>query len=68
VDFKEGKIKIYLTETGILMEGHSTQIPGSGLMSAIGFIASLPRGGCSIDCNISNKEKLPRHLAACNLS
>jgi hypothetical protein len=27
VDFKEGKIKIYLTETGILMEGHSTQNP-----------------------------------------
>ena len=27
VDFKEGKIKIYLTGTGILMEGHYAQDP-----------------------------------------
>jgi hypothetical protein len=27
VVFKEGKIKIYLTQAGILMEGHYAQIP-----------------------------------------
>ena len=31
VVFKEGKIKIYLTQAGILMEGHYTQIPDAGV-------------------------------------
>jgi hypothetical protein len=36
VDFKEGQIKIYLTRTGLLMEGHSAQNPLPGVNECYG--------------------------------
>jgi hypothetical protein len=48
VDFKEGQIKIYLTRTGLLMEGHGAQNPGQRLMSEMAILRQLRLCGVTL--------------------
>jgi hypothetical protein len=42
VDFKQGKIKIYLTQAGILMEGRYAQTASMSVIDCMTMSASAP--------------------------